>query len=142
MQNVSDILAFKGNKVCTVAPEATVFDALTLMSEKNIGSVLVLDEDKLLGILTERIYARKVALENKISKNIMVKEIMTTRVLCVSPDRSVEECMALMSKEGIRHLPVLDHKKVIGMISIGDLVKAIIHDQKILIDQLQSYIAG
>ena len=142
MQNVSDILAFKGSKVCSVAPDATVFDALTLMSEKNIGSVLVLDNDKLVGILTERIYARKVALENKVSKNIMVKEIMATRVQCVSPGQSIEECMALMSKEGTRHLPVLDHKKVIGMISIGDLVKAIIHDQKILIDQLQSYITG
>ena len=142
MQHVSDILAFKGGTACSVSPDATVFEALTLMSEKDIGSVIVLDEDKLVGILTERIYARKVALENKISKNILVKEIMTTRVLCVSPERSVEECMALMSDKGIRHLPVLDHKKVVGMISIGDLVKAIIHDQKILIDQLQNYISG
>lgn len=142
MQNVSDILAFKGDQVCSVTPDATVFEALTLMSEKNIGSVIVLDEDKLVGILTERIYARKVALENKVSKDILVKEIMATRVLCVNPNRSVEECMALMSDKGIRHLPVVDHKKVIGMISIGDLVKAIIHDQKILIDQLQNYITG
>ena len=142
MQHVSDILAFKGGTACSVSPDATVFEALTLMSEKDIGSVIVLDEDKLVGILTERIYARKVALENKISKNILVKEIMTTRVLCVSPERSVEECMALMSDKGIRHLPVLDHNKVVGMISIGDLVKAIIHDQKILIDQLQNYISG
>ena len=142
MQHVSDILAFKGGTACSVSPDATVFEALTLMSEKDIGSVIVLNEDKLVGILTERIYARKVALENKISKNILVKEIMTTRVLCVSPERSVEECMALMSDKGIRHLPVLDHNKVVGMISIGDLVKAIIHDQKILIDQLQNYISG
>ena len=142
MQTVSDILAFKGSNVWSVTPEMTVFDALTHMCEKNTGSVIVLDDNKLVGILTERIYARKVALENKISKNIPVKEIMERRVLCVSPDRSIEECMALMSNDGIRHLPVLDQKQVVGMISIGDLVKAIIHDQKTLINQLHDYISG
>ena len=142
MQHVKDILAHKGNSVFSVTPESSVYESLKKMSEKGIGSVLVMDGDVLSGILTERDYARKVALLDKNSRNIPVKDIMTTKVLCVTPERSVDECMALMSGERARHLPVLENDKVIGVISIGDLVKAVIHDQKILIDQLQQYITG
>ena len=142
MQHVNDILAHKGNDVWSVSPDTTVFDALRIMSEKGTGSMLVMDGEKLIGIVTERDYARKVVLHDKSSKDIAVREIMTRRVLCVSPERSVEECMALMTDQRARHLPVLDHKRVIGVVSIGDLVKAIMHDQQILIDQLQHYITG
>ena len=142
MQNVKDILAQKDNHVWSVPPDTTVFDVLKTMSEKSIGSVLVMDGEKLIGIFTERDYARKVVLHEKSSRTLPVSDIMTRRVLCVSPERSVEECMALMTDGRLRHLPVLDHKKVIGVVSIGDLVKAIIHDQQILIDQLQQYISG
>lgn len=142
MQNVGDILAHKGQRIWSVSPDTTVYDAIKTMSEKEIGSVLVLDGEKLVGIVTERDYARKVALEDKSSRQLRVKDIMTSKVLCVSPERTIEECMALMSGQRARHLPVLDHKKVIGIISIGDLVKAIIHEQQVLIDQLQHYITG
>ncbi len=142
MQNVKDILANKSNHVWSVPPDTTVFDVLKTMSEKSIGSVLVMDGEKLIGIFTERDYARKVVLHEKSSRTLPVSDIMTRKVLCVSPERSVEECMALMTDGRLRHLPVLDHKKVIGVVSIGDLVKAIIHDQQILIDQLQQYISG
>lgn len=142
MQFVKDILAAKGNHVYSVSPDTTVYDAIKIMSEKVIGSLLVMEDDKLIGIVTERDYARKVALHDKASRELAVSEIMTRRVLCVSPERSVEECMALMTDQRARHLPVLDHKKVVGVVSIGDLVKAIMHDQQILIDQLQQYITG
>ena len=142
MQHVKDILAHKGSDVWSVSPDITVFDALKIMSEKGTGSVLVMEGEKLIGIVTERDYVRKVVLHDKSSKDIAVREIMTRRVLCVSPERSVEECMALMTEQRARHLPVLDHKRVIGVVSIGDLVKAIMHDQQILIDQLQHYITG
>ena len=142
MQYVKDILAHKGGHVWSVSPETTVFDAIKTMSDRQIGSLLVLDGEKLIGIVTERDYARKVVLEGKSSRQLPVRDIMTTRVLCVTPERSVEECMALMSDQRARHLPVLENKKVVGVVSIGDLVKAIIHDQQILIAQLQQYITG
>ena len=101
-----------------------------------------MDDEMLVGILTERDYARKVVLEGESSKDLLVSSVMTRKVLCVSPQRTLEECMALMTDKRARHLPVLDHKSVVGVISIGDLVKAVIDEQKILIDQLQHYIAG
>jgi len=104
--------------------------------------LLVMDGDKLVGIVTERDYARKIILEGKSSKNSTVSEVMTTKVLCATPDRTVDECMALMTDKRTRHLPVVDHKRVIGVVSIGDLVKAMISEQKMLIDQLQHYISG
>jgi CBS domain-containing protein len=112
------------------------------MADKSIGSLLVMNGDQLVGIVTERDYARKVILEGKSSKDSSVKEVMSTKVLCVSPDRTVDECMALVTDKRLRHLPVLDHKHVVGVISIGDLVKAVISEQQILIDQLQHYISG
>jgi CBS domain-containing protein len=142
MKLVSHILESKGHETWAVDPNDTVFDSLQLMADKEIGALLVMDGDKLVGIVTERDYARKVILEGKSSKNSSVAEVMTTRVLCVSPERTIDECMALMTEKRVRHLPVLDHKRVVGVLSIGDLVKAMISEQKILIDQLQHYIAG
>ncbi len=139
---VSDILDSKGHEVWAVKPDDTVFDSLQLMASKEIGALLVLEGDRLVGIVTERDYARKVILEGKSSKTSSVAEVMTTRVLCVTPERTIDECMALMTDKRARHLPVLDHKRVIGVISIGDLVKTMISEQQVLIDQLQHYISG
>ena len=142
MRSVNDILNSKGRDIWSVSPDDTVFDAVRLMAEKGIGALLVMDGDKLAGIVTERDYARKVILEGRSSKDSRVRDVMTSRVLCVSPERTVDECMALMTDKRSRHLPVVDHKKVVGVVSIGDLVKAVISEQRILIDQLQHYITG
>jgi len=142
MRLVQDILNTKGHDVFHVRPETTIFEAIQLMADNGIGSLLVMDHDKPIGIVTERDYARKVALEGRSSREALVSEIMSTKVLCVSPERSVEDCMALMTDKRARHLPVVDHKNVIGMISIGDLVKAVIAEQKFMIDQLHDYITG
>jgi CBS domain-containing protein len=125
-----------------VAPADTVLHALGVMAEHDIGGVVVLDDDKLVGILTERDYARRVVLLGRASRDLPVSELMTGHVCCVSPDRTIEECMALMTDKRIRHLPVLDHKQVIGVISIGDVVKATIAEKEFEIAQLQSYISG
>lgn len=142
MRLVQDILNAKGHDVFHVGPQATIFDAMQLMADNSIGSLLVMEKDKPIGIVTERDYARKVALEGRSSREALVSEIMSTKVLCVSPERSVEDCMALMTDKRARHLPVVDHKSVVGMISIGDLVKAVIAEQKFMIDQLHDYITG
>lgn len=142
MNAVKDILRSKGHEIWFVHPDSTVFDAVKLMAEKGIGSLLVMDDGKLVGIVTERDYARKMILEGKASRETPVKDIMTKQVLCVTPERTLDECMALMTDKRARHLPVVENKKVIGVISIGDLVKAVISEQKILIDQLQNYISG
>jgi CBS domain-containing protein len=142
MKSVNDILKSKGNDVWAVKPDDTVFDSLKLMAEKEIGALLVMEGDKLVGIVTERDYARKVILEGKSSQSSSVSEVMTTRILCVNPAQTIDECMALMTDKRARHLPVLDHKHVIGVISIGDLVKAMMHEQQVLIDHLQNYISG
>jgi CBS domain-containing protein len=142
MSTVRDILATKGHDVWVVSPTNTVLEALAAMAQHEIGAVLVMDADKLVGILTERDYARKVVLAGRSSKDSQVGEVMTSRVVCVAPERSVDECMALMTDKRVRHLPVLDHKRVVGLVSIGDLVKATIADQEFTIAQLQSYITG
>lgn len=142
MKMVSDILRSKGNDVWAVRADDTVFDSLQLMAEKEVGALLVMDEDRLVGIVTERDYARKVILEGKSSKDSSVAEVMTKRVLCVEPERTVDECMALMTDKRARHLPVVENKQVIGVVSIGDLVAAMINEQQVLIDQLQHYISG
>ena len=142
MKIVSDILNSKGHDVWAVKPDDTVFDSLKLMAEKEVGALLVMDQDRLVGIVTERDYARKVILEGKSSKDSSVAEVMTKHVLCVTPERTVDECMALMTDKRARHLLVVDHKRVIGLVSIGDLVKALLSEQKVLIDQLQHYISG
>ena len=140
MHTAADILRDKGNDVWSVSPDDTILDAIRMMAERQVGALLVLDQGKLTGIVTERDYARKVALEGRSSKDALVKDIMSTRVLCARPDQTVQECMALMSDKRSRHLPVVDHKKVIGIISIGDLVKSIIAEQKFEIEALQYYI--
>lgn len=140
MRVVREILANKGHEYWSVAPGASVFDAIRLMAEKSVGSVLVIADGEIKGIVTERDYSRKVALDGKASPETSVDEIMTTQVLCTSPDRPIDECMALMTEKRVRHLPVMDDGKVIGVVSIGDLVKAVISEQKFIIEQLESYI--
>jgi CBS domain-containing protein len=142
MKTVKQILDAKGRDIWSVKPQDTVFESLQLMADKGVGSLLVMEDDKLVGIVTERDYARKIILEGKSSRNTTVSEIMSSKVLCVAPERTVDECMALMTDKRARHLPVVDHKQVIGVVSIGDLVKAMINEQQILIDQLQHYISG
>ena len=142
MTTARDILKTKGDTVWSVKPTATVLEALRVMAERDIGAVLVLDGDKLLGILSERDYARKVVLAGRSSKDSQVKDVMTAQVVCVAPGRSIDECMALMTDRRLRHLPVVDQKHVVGVVSIGDLVKATIDDQEFTIAQLQSYITG
>jgi CBS domain-containing protein len=142
MHTAHDILRSKGSSVRSVAPTVTVLEALGVMAEHDIGAVLVLDGEKLIGIFSERDYARKVVLAGRSSKDSQVKEVMTHHVVCVAPQRSLDECMALMTQKRLRHLPVVDHKRVVGIVSIGDLVKATIDDQEFTIAQLQSYIAG
>lgn len=139
---VRDILQRKGNQVWSVAPDSTVYDALMLMAEQNVGALLVLDREKIVGIFSERDYARKIILKGKASKETSVEEIMTSEVTTVHPAQFVEECMALMTDKRIRHLPVLEGEKLAGLISIGDVVKAIISDREFIIKQLESYITG
>jgi CBS domain-containing protein len=127
-------------EVYTVAPDATVFDALRLMAEKNIGAVLVMAENDLVGILSERDYARKMVLHGKNSRETYVREIMTDEVVIVAPGWTCGECMALMTERHIRHLPVTDEGRLIGVISIGDVVRAIVQEQQTTITTLQSYI--
>jgi CBS domain-containing protein len=142
MTTVRQVLDQKGRQVWTVAPDQTVYDAIKLMAEKNIGSLAVMQGEKLVGIVTERHYARNVVLRGRTSPTTSVGEIMETHVVCVRPDQSVEECMALMTDKRIRHLPVIEDNAVIGLLSIGDLVKSIIGDQRFTISQLENYIRG
>lgn len=143
MKTVQDILQKKGQSVWSVPPQASIFEALRMMEEKNIGAVLVLEEEELQGIFSERDYARKVVLKGRSSRETQVAEGMTSRVACVRPDTTIEECMALMTDKRVRHLPVLDEKdRVAGVISIGDIVQAKISEQEFLIEQLVNYISG
>lgn len=138
---VSDILQSKGNNVFSVTENISVFDALKIMGEKNIGALVVMDNDKLQGIISERDYARKIILKGKASQDTQVKDIMTEKVISVLPEDSIEKCMELMSGKHIRHLPVIDNDKVVGIISITDVVTAIIQMQKETITYLQNYIS-
>ena len=139
---INEILTQKGTAVWCISPEATVFEAIQLMADKNIGAVLVTDRDKLVGILTERDYTRKVALKGKSSKQTAVKEILTGDIIHVNPGHTVEECMRLMTAHRVRHLPVLNGDQILGIVSIGDLVNWIITVQNSTIHQLQTYISG
>jgi len=140
MVTVRQLLAEKGPQVFAVGPENTVFDAIKKMADENIGCLVVCEGDKPVGIVTERHYARNVVLRGRGSPTTKVREIMDTGVLYARPDQKVEECMAIMTDKRVRHLPVMEHGKLVGIISIGDLVKAIIRDQKFLIEQLVQYI--
>lgn len=143
MRTVHNLLETKGNQVWSVHPSATVFEALGRMAELDIGALLVMEDDELVGIFSERDYARKIALAGKDSRTTAVEEIMTSRVYCVEPDHTVEEAMALMTNRRIRHIPVLgEDERVIGVISIGDVVKDIIAEKEFQIEQLEKFIAG
>jgi CBS domain-containing protein len=142
MRRVRDILAVKGRDVWSIGPNASVYDAMKLMADKGIGALLVMEGAKLVGIISERDYARKVILQGRSSRTTGVQEIMTTRVAYAEPEQNIEECMALMTEIRIRHLPVIEAGEVRGVISIGDLVKSIIAEQKFIIEQLERYITG
>jgi len=139
---IGEILNLKGNQVWSTTPEATVFDAIQLMADKNIGALLVIESGKLIGILTERDYTRKIALKGKSSKQTPVREILSGEVIHVTPEHTVEECMRLMTGHRVRHLPVLERQNILGIVSIGDLVNWIISAQNSTIHQLQTYISG
>ncbi len=138
--SVSQLLRGKSSGVLSVTPDTRVFDALKLMAEKNVGALLVMNGDTLLGILSERDYARKVILLGKSSHEITVSDIMSGKPVTVTPKQTVDDCMELMSSRRIRHLPVIDNARVVGVLSIGDLVKAVIEIQRETIKQLESYI--
>ena len=142
METVKQLLDKKGHEVWSVNPEDSVFDAVKKMADKNIGSLVVLVDDQIVGIITERHYARHVILEGKSSPETLVREIMATPVVCARTDQSISECMAVMTEKRIRHLPVVDQNKLVGVVSIGDLVKSIIADQEFTIEQLIHYIHG
>ncbi len=141
MATVKQLLQGKGHDIWSIGPEASVYDAIELMADKEVGALVVLEGDSLVGVLSERDYARKVVLQGRSSKGTKIKEIMTSRVVYARPKQTVEECMALMTDKRIRHLPVMDGDKLLGVISIGDLVKAIIEEQQHVIKQLEQYIS-
>jgi CBS domain-containing protein len=140
MHTVRDLLNGKGTDVWSVRPDQTVYDALALMAERGIGAVLVCEGGELLGILSERDYARTVILEGRASRDTPVRDIMTTRLIHVGPEQTTDDCMGLMTHSRIRHLPVLDGGKLVGILSIGDVVKAVISEKQSLIEQLEEYI--
>lgn len=142
MKLVKHLLDSKGHDVISVAPDLSVFDAIKLMADRLVGSLIVMDDEELRGIVTERDYARKVIIKGRSSESTRVSEIMSTDVLTTSSSQTVNQCMELMTERRIRHLPVVEDDRVIGMISIGDLVQAIIADQQEEIEQLESYISG
>ena len=142
MRQVKHLLELKGGAVYTIAPEAPVLEAIRQMAERGIGALLVMRGNELIGIVSERDYARKVILKGRSSKDTPVAEIMTAAPICVDPASTVDDCMRLCTDQRVRHLPVMDNASVVGVVSIGDLVKAVIDDQAVEIDQLQRYIAG
>jgi CBS domain-containing protein len=139
---IREILHHKGGATWSVSPDTTVFEAIQLMAEKNVGALLVIKDDKLTGILSERDYTRKVILKGRASKETRVNEILSGHVIHVSPDHTVEQCLRLMTEHRVRHLPVLDGQKIVGVVSIGDLVNWIITSQSSTIHQLETYITG
>jgi len=143
MKTVAEILKAKGDSsVFSIEPSASVFEAVKRMAEKNVGALLIMEGDRILGVVTERDYARKVVLLARSSKDTPLREVMTSAVIYVRPNQTSEECMALMTENRVRHLPVMDDGKLVGLISIGDIVKGIISEQNFIIEQLQHYIAG
>lgn len=140
--NVRQLLQAKGSAVWSVGPDDTVFAALELMAEKNIGALMVVEGGALVGVFSERDYARKVVLHGRASRDTAVRDVMSDRVVTVSPEKTVADCTVLMTENRIRHLPVVEDGRTVGLVSIGDVVKAIISEQSFLIDQLQSYIQG
>lgn len=139
---VKDILRVKGNAIVSVSPDTIIFDALSLMSKYNVGAVLVVDNDNLVGVFTERDYARKIILKGRTSLDTSVSEIMSDELITVHPEESIAECMVLMSDKRVRHLPVVQDGHVVGIISIGDVVKFIIEEQEVVIEHFKMYISG
>jgi signal-transduction protein with cAMP-binding, CBS, and nucleotidyltransferase domain len=142
VETVRMILKNKGNYVWSLPPERTVYEAISMMAEKSVGTIVVLSGEQLVGIISERDYARKVILKGKLSKQTLVSEIMSSPVTTVDPDRTADECMRLMTEKRIRHLPVMDQGQLVGVVSIGDLVKAIVSVQAETIQYLSDYIGG
>ena len=142
MATVQQLLESKDNNVWSISPETTVFEGLQVMAEKNIGALLVTRADKLIGIFSERDYARKVILKGKASKDTTIGELMTREVVYTTPEDSLDECMALMTAKHIRHLPILNKDKLIGLLTLGDLVKQIMSNQEFKIQELEKYISG
>lgn len=140
--SIGEILEHKGMAAWTVAPDATVFEAIQIMSDKNVGALLVTEHERLIGIVSERDYTRKVALKGKSSKELKVREIIPDRIVSVTPHHTVEECLRLMTEKRVRHLPVLEGDRITGVVSIGDLVNWIISAQSTTIQQLETYISG
>ena len=140
MKLVQQIINSKGHDVWSIHPDKSVFDAIQEMATKNVGALVVVEDDKLAGIISERDYARKVILRGKASKETAVRDIMVSKVICVGLDKTIDECMAIMTEKRIRHLPVMHEEKLTGMITLGDVVKSIIEDQKFEIDELSHYI--
>ena len=138
---VSEILQKKGDTIFSVTPKTTVFDAIHLMASNKIGAVLVMDKDRIVGIFSERDYMNKIILEGRTSKETKIKDVMTPKVTFITPDTLIEEGLAVMTKKGCRRLPVLDNKKLLGVVSMGDLVRKVIEDQKIQIQSLTEYIS-
>jgi len=142
MKLVSQLLKKKGSETWSVAPQETVYEALQIMAEKDVGALLVVENDNLVGIFSERDYARKLVLKERSSKDTAVGEMMTREVLYVEPESTIDDCMALMTEKRIRHLPVMENEQLIGIVTIGDVVKQVISDQEFMIQQLEKYISG
>jgi len=142
MTTVKHVLDQKGYDVYFIHPDASVFDAIKMMAENNVGSLVVLDDGKLVGLIAERHYAREIILRGRTSRGTLVRDIMSKEVICARSDQPVEECMAVMTAKGVRHLPVLEHGRLVGIVSIGDMVKSVISDQKFMIEQLEHFIQG
>ena len=140
MKTVKRILDQKGHEVLSIRPDDSVFNAIQKMADKNVGALVVIEDGKLVGIVSERDYARNVFLKGKSSPKTPVREIMATHVICAQPEQKIEECMAIMTEKRVRHLPVLEKKQLVGMISLGDVVKSIIDDQEQTIEELEHYI--
>ena len=142
MGTVRNLLEKKGNAVYSISPDSSVYDALEELEEKNLGGLVVVENGKLIGVFTERDYARKVILKGRSSKETIVRDIMSSRPIFVSPDNTIDDCMQLMSDKHIRHLPVLENDKLIGVISISDIVRYIINEKDFIIENLEHYITG
>ncbi|MGE5153934.1 MAG: CBS domain-containing protein [Bdellovibrio bacteriovorus] len=142
MKKIQQLLDEKGSRVWSIGPDATVYEALTLMAEKGIGALMVMDETRPVGLFSERDYARNVILKGRSSRETPIREIMSTPVLCVTPDQPLEEAMALMTEHRVRHLPVIHEGQLMGMVSIGDLIKSMISEQQFIIEQLEHYISS
>jgi CBS domain-containing protein len=142
MKTVKELLREKGSEVWSIGPDALVYDAIKLMAEKNVGALVVKEGEHLIGVISERDYARKIILAGRRSRETPVRDAMTSRVLFAAPSETVEECMAVMTEKRFRHLPVVENDQLLGLISMGDLVKAVIAEQQFVIEQLEHYITG